>query len=141
MSRNLLQHFHNALCRHSLQLSFKTNHNLLCAVLPTKHYVSYNSWSSTRNTTERGLCTSAAMLARNVFNFRESKGATPNKLRGPIFDESDNVKENIDALEAVSLEANAGIRELDTISDDSFQLYPDETTGDTLFNGIKYVNV
>ena len=79
------------------------------------------------------------MPARWVFKLGDTKGATPTKLRGKIFDESDNVKENIDALEAASLEADAGIRELETIVDEGFQLYPDETTGDTLFNGIKYV--
>ena len=141
MSRNLLQHFRNALCRHSLPLSSKTNHNQICAVLPSKHYVTYNSGSFPRTTTERGLYTSATMPARWVFKMGDTKGVTPTKLRGQIYDESDNQKENINALEAVSLEADAGIRELETKSDDNFQLYPDETTGDTLFNGIKYVYV
>jgi len=69
----------------------------------------------------------------------ETKGITSTKLRGPMIDESDNITENLGALEAASLAAEANedlAQELE--SKDNFQLYPDETTGDTLFNGVKF---
>ena len=55
----------------------------------------------------------------------KTKGApSPNELRGKIVDESDNVEENIDALT--------------TAMTDRFQLFPDETTSNQIFNGIKF---
>ena len=47
-------------------------------------------------------------------------------MRGKLVDESGNVSENIEAL-AEATEENS-----------EFQLYPDETTAEKLYNGIKY---
>lgn len=52
---------------------------------------------------------------------------SPSKLRGPIYDESDNTKDTLSALESA--------HDLEEIEGDS--LYPDETTADKLFDGIK----
>ena len=59
---------------------------------------------------------------------------SPTKLRGQLYDDSDNVQENLDALTTTQL---ALPEDAETKVDESFQLYPDETTGDQLFNGIK----
>ena len=54
----------------------------------------------------------------------KSKGPSPTDLRGKLVDESDNVEETLGALsEAVQEE---------------FQVFPDETTSEKTFNGIKF---
>ena len=63
----------------------------------------------------------------------KTKGVTATGLRGDIYDESQNVSENLSALESASLDAEAS----ESLYDDTYQIYPDETTGDRLFNGIK----
>ena len=56
---------------------------------------------------------------------------TPAKLRGKMVDDSDDVALNIGALgEEISQGKASG-----------FQRFPDETTADTLFNGIKFKNL
>ena len=59
-----------------------------------------------------------------VCNLGKTKGPSPSDLRGKLIDGSDNIEENFEALsEAVQEE---------------FQIFPDETTSDKLFNGIKF---
>ena len=54
----------------------------------------------------------------------KTKGPSPSDLRGKLIDGSDNIEENFEALtEAVQEE---------------FQIFPDETTSEKLFNGIKF---
>ena len=62
----------------------------------------------------------------------ETKGITPNSMRGPIYDESDNTGETLSALESAHVAEPANENEI--IGTD---LYPDETTADRIFNGIK----
>jgi len=63
----------------------------------------------------------------------ETKGITPNSMRGPIYDESDDTGETLSALESAHVAEPAN--ENENIGSD---LYPDETTADKIFNGIKY---
>ena len=67
-----------------------------------------------------------------------TKGVTAAKLRGDIYDESDESKENTTALESASLAEEASEYQLETHRD-IHNLFPDETTADILFNGVKYV--
>ena len=62
----------------------------------------------------------------------ETKGITPNSMRGPIYDESDDTGETLSALESAHVAEPAN--ENENIGSD---LYPDETTADKIFNGIK----
>ena len=54
----------------------------------------------------------------------KTKGPSPSDLRGKLVDESDNVEENFEALSSAIME--------------EFQIFPDETTSEKLFNGIKF---
>ena len=56
---------------------------------------------------------------------------TPGKLRGKMVDDSDDITLNIGALSEEIAEGKGT----------SFQRFPDETTADTLFNGIKFKNL
>ena len=84
--------------------------------------------------------TSAFLKARETFKpgagrrviLGETKGYSPDKLRGPIYDESVDTKETISALESVHAEEQAGENELFSES-----IYPDETTADKIFHGVK----
>ena len=67
-----------------------------------------------------------------------TKGVTATKLRGDIYDESVESKENISALESASVAEETDEYQLEAHKD-IHNLFPDENTGDTLFNGVKYV--
>ena len=62
----------------------------------------------------------------------ETKGVTPNTMRGPIYDESDDTGETLSALESAH---QAGLADENEII--GSDLYPDETTADKIFHGIK----
>lgn len=66
-----------------------------------------------------------------------TKGVTATKLRGDIYDESVESKENISALESASVAEETDEYQLEAHKD-IHNLFPDENTGDTLFNGVKY---
>ena len=84
----------------------------------------------------RGFHTSGTLdMATKRFIPGKSHESTT-KLRGKLFDDSDNVQENLDALTTTQLSLQ---EDTQTKVDESFQLYPDETTADQLFNGIKLV--
>ena len=137
MTRNLLKQYHNVIYR-PLQLFSKETQKPISTVLSFERYAASNKWIPPRMLVERGLYTSATMRERRLWVMGESK-VSPTKLRGNLYDDSVNIEENVGALEAASLRTDVSERELDTISEEMFQLYPDETTADTLFNGIKYV--
>ena len=143
MKGNALQLFRNILYT-PLQTVCKLNNN---GVLRSTSFIQNSKIYQEKYTPitySRKELHSSSTLNENTGRHRiilgETKGITSTKLRGPMIDESDNITENLGALEAASLAAEANedlAQELE--SKDNFQLYPDETTGDTLFNGVKYV--
>ena len=123
-------------------LSLEKNVNFR-SVMPFHHNcaaITHHGNNHTPENVTRGLYTSSGPLNRE--RFIADKVSTV-KLRGKIYDESDNIQENLDALTSTQLAADAteaiqeDIKKKD--EEESFQLYPDETTADRLFNGIKLV--
>ena len=67
-----------------------------------------------------------------------ARGVSPTRLRGKEYDESDNIQDNVDALATAHLfEGIQPQQQFEEQEEEDFQLYPDETTADALFNGIK----
>ena len=105
--------------RHSLGSAFR-----ICHVLDPKIKEIHTSSALQVNTFKPGA-------GRRVI-IGETKGFTPSAMRGPMYDESDNTGETLSALESAHVAEQANENEI--IGAD---LYPDETTADKIFNGIK----
>ena len=140
MRGNTLQLFRSLLYTQSLPSACKLNNNgILRSASFRQNYETCQEKYTVKSSCGRGFHTSVILNHRSArIVLGETKGVSPSKLRGQIFDESDNVKENLDALESASLAAETNKSQHQTIADeDEFQLYPDETTGDTFFKGLK----
>ena len=134
-----LQHVKMVSPTQSLSLTCLVNYNKMTqhSVLSGQGYTS-SKYDYPHNLINRGFHTSGPVSRVQRYIVGKTKGVSPTDLRGKLYDESDNVKENLDALETVALSSEATEQQLANISqEDSFQIYPDETTSDTLFNGIR----